>query len=132
MFETISSIAGPFPFASAIAFFSRSPEYCRPLTATISIPGPNPALWRRLKEMKVAHLVIETAFSDEERQLASLSRHLCPSALGSELAQLSGSVDVHITHIKPGEMEAVMAEVERLGTPHRIHALTAGQIIHLG
>ena len=94
--------------------------------------GPNPALWRRLKEMKVAHLVIETAFSDEERQLASLSRHLCPSALGSELAQLSGSVNVHITHIKPGEMEAVMAEIARLGTPHRIHALQAGQQIRLG
>src|SRR5947207_3762655 len=29
--------------------------------------GPNPALWQRLKDMKVAHLVIETAFSDEER-----------------------------------------------------------------
>jgi ribonuclease BN (tRNA processing enzyme) len=94
--------------------------------------GPNPALWRRLKEMKVAHLVIETAFSDEERQLARISRHLCPTALGSELQQLGGSVDVHITHIKPGEMEAVMAEIGRLGTPHRVHALEAGQVIRLG
>ena len=94
--------------------------------------GPNPALWHRLKEMKVAHLVIETAFSDEERQLARISRHLCPTALGNELAQLGGSVDVHITHIKPGEMEAVMAEIGRLGTPHRIHALAAGQQIRIG
>jgi ribonuclease BN (tRNA processing enzyme) len=94
--------------------------------------GPNPALWRRLQGMQVAHLVIETAFSDEERQLARISRHLCPTALGGELAQLSGSVDVHITHIKPGEMEAVMAEIARLGTPHRIHALEAGQVIQLG
>ena len=93
--------------------------------------GPNPALWRRLKDMRVAHLVIETAFSDEERQLARISRHLCPTALGNELAQLEGSVDVHITHIKPGEMEAVMTEIARLGTPHRIHALAAGQVIRL-
>ena len=28
--------------------------------------GPNPLLWQRLRSMKVAHLVIETAFSDEE------------------------------------------------------------------
>jgi hypothetical protein len=81
--------------------------------------------------MKVAHLIIETAFSDEERQLARISRHLCPTALGNELAQLEGSVDVHITHIKPGEMEAVMAEVGRLGTPHRIHALVTGQAMRL-
>jgi ribonuclease BN (tRNA processing enzyme) len=93
--------------------------------------GPNPALWRRLKDMQVTHLVIETAFSDEERQLARISRHLCPTALGNELAQLGGSVDVHITHIKPGEMEAVMAEVGRLGTPHRINALSAGQVMQL-
>ena len=93
--------------------------------------GPNPALWQRLKDMKVAHLVIETAFSDEERQLARISRHLCPAALGHELAQLGGSVDVHITHIKPGETEAVMSEIGRLGTPHRISALQAGQVITL-
>ena len=93
--------------------------------------GPNPALWQRLQHMKVAHLVIETAFGDDERQLACISRHLCPTALGAELAQLGGSVDVHITHIKPGEMEAVMAEIGRLGTPHRIHALAAGQQIRL-
>ena len=93
--------------------------------------GPNPLLWERLRRMRVAHLIIETAFSDEERQLARISRHLCPAALGHELAQLAGSVDVHITHIKPGEVEAVMAEIGRLGTDHRIHALTAGQVMDL-
>ncbi len=93
--------------------------------------GPNPLLWERLRQMKVAHLVIETAFSDDERQLARISRHLCPAALGHELAQLAGSVDVHITHIKPGEMEAVMEQIGRLGTAHRIHALAAGQVMAL-
>ena len=81
--------------------------------------------------MKVAHLVIETAFSDDERQLAYISRHLCPAALGHELAQLPGSVEVHITHIKPGELDAVMSEVGNLATPHRLRALTAGQTIHV-
>jgi len=94
--------------------------------------GPNPLLWERLRTMKVAHLVIETAFSDDERRLAELSQHLCPSSLRAELAQLAGSVDVHITHIKPGEVDAVMAGVERLAHPHRIHALHAGQRMELG
>ena len=93
--------------------------------------GPNPSLWQRLRGMKVAHLVIETAFSDEERLLARISRHLCPAALGHELSQLGGSVDVHITHIKPGELDAVMTEISKLGTPHRIHALSAGQVMKL-
>ena len=94
--------------------------------------GPNPLLWARLRQMKVTHLVIETAFSDEERELAGISRHLCPSSLGQELSQLAGSVDVHITHIKPGEMKAVMAQIGRLGTGHRIHALAAGQAMRIG
>ena len=94
--------------------------------------GPNPLLWERLRQMKVAHLVIETAFSDDERQLARISRHLCPSALGTELMQLAGSVDVHITHIKPGEMEAVMTQIGQLGSSHRIHALEAGQVMRVG
>ena len=94
--------------------------------------GPNPALWQRLAQLKVAHLVIETAFSDEETRLADLSRHLCPAALGRELAQLGGSVKVHITHIKPGELDAVMAEVDALNTPHRITPLRVGQVMVVG
>lgn len=97
--------------------------------------GPNPALWARLRSMKVAHLVIETAFGDDERTLARISRHLCPASLGQELAQLGGplneSVNVHITHIKPGEMEAVMAEIALQQTPHKVSALAAGQTVTL-
>jgi len=93
--------------------------------------GPNPDLWHRLQTMTVSHLVIETAFSDEERQLARISRHLCPAALGHELQHLGGSVEVHITHIKPGEMSAVMDEIGRLATPHRIRALEVGQVMQL-
>ena len=75
--------------------------------------------------------VIETAFSDEEQQLARVSRHLCPTSLRQELGYLNGSVDVHITHIKPGEIHAVMDEVARLDSPHRISALEAGQVMRL-
>ncbi len=94
--------------------------------------GPNPALWQRLRSMNVAHLVIETAFSDEELVVAEISRHLCPSLLGDELAQLGGSALVHITHIKPGEVEAVMAQIEALQSPHRVAALESGQCMEFG
>jgi len=93
--------------------------------------GPNPALWARLSSMKVTHLIIETAFSNEECELAQLSQHLCPKKLGLELNQLQGSVNVHITHIKPGEVCAVMAEVGALSTSHRLSALQAGQVLQL-
>ena len=93
---------------------------------------PGETLQERLRRLKVAHLVIETAFSDEERALARISSHLCPSSLGHELLQLEGSVAVHITHIKPGEVEAVMGQIEALGSRHRITALASGQVIVMG
>lgn len=91
--------------------------------------GPNPALWDRLRSMQIAHLVIETAFSDEEHALAELSQHLCPKTLGQQLQQLDGHVRVHVTHIKPGEGEAVMAQVRRLSTQHRVDMLVAGELM---
>jgi ribonuclease BN (tRNA processing enzyme) len=93
--------------------------------------GPNPALWQRLRHLPVAHLVIETAFANDECALAHLSQHLCPKTLAQELAQLPGSAHVHITHIKPGDVEAVMAEVQAINTPHRIAPLVAGQVLVL-
>jgi ribonuclease BN (tRNA processing enzyme) len=94
--------------------------------------GPNPALWERLAQMRVATLVIETAFGDEDIELARISRHLSPALLGKELAQLDQPADIFITHIKPGELDAVMAEIGRLNTPHRIRQLAAGQLMHVG
>jgi len=91
--------------------------------------GPNPALWARLAQLPVAALVIETAFRDEELELATVSRHLCPASLGAELRQLRQAADVYITHVKPGELETVMAEIAALATGHRIQALRSGQIL---
>jgi ribonuclease BN (tRNA processing enzyme) len=91
----------------------------------------NPALWVRLRQMKVSHLVIETAFPDEERLVAAMSRHLQTGALGQELLHLQQSAQVHITHIKPGELDQVMAEIRALGAKHCIAALEVGQVFSL-
>ncbi len=93
--------------------------------------GPNPALWRRLNSLPLAALVIETAFGNDEMELAGISQHLCPAQLEAELAQLSAATDVFITHIKPGEVEAVMAEIGAQRSRHRIQALRSGQVIRL-
>lgn len=93
--------------------------------------GPNPALWRVLKGRRIAHLVIETAFGDEERWLADLSGHLAPSSLTAELAQLDGSVPVHITHPKPGEMAAVLAQIRAIDSAHRIGPMVRGLVFEL-
>jgi ribonuclease BN (tRNA processing enzyme) len=94
--------------------------------------GPNPALWTRLAQMAVGTLVIETAFADDELELARISRHLCPSLLRQELSRLEQPAQVYITHIKPGDIDAVMTEVGAGTSRHRIAALVAGQLMNVG
>lgn len=75
--------------------------------------GPNDALWEivnRIENLK--YLIIETAFANKERHLAELSRHLCPSMLAEELVKLERDAEVYVTHLKPGETELTMQEIE--------------------
>jgi ribonuclease BN (tRNA processing enzyme) len=93
--------------------------------------APNPALWQRLQSLPVTSLVIETAFRNDEQQLAAVSRHMHPIALGHELQFLAQSANVYITHIKPGELDAVMSEIAAIDHRHHVKALAAGQVMHL-
>ena len=91
--------------------------------------GPNAALWKRLQTLPVAMLVRETAFRDDDHALAHISRHLCPAQLQLELQQLQTPVDVYITHIKPGEVETVMAEIAAQENPHTVRSLVSGMVM---
>ena len=103
--------------------------------------GHNPALWERLNRMDVAMLVIETAFSNCESELAERSRHLCPQSLAAELACIEHGrkYPIYITHTKPAETQRIMAEIQHLapisltaaGTAHDIRWLSAGQEFEL-
>ena len=91
--------------------------------------GPNDELWRcvnKIANLKV--LIIETAFSNKERYLAEVSRHLCPSMLAEELAKFEGRADVWITHLKPGEIELIMEEVEASSGAFRPRMLQNEQV----
>ena len=75
--------------------------------------GPNDALWRTVNRIRnLKYLIIETAFSNKERQLAEVSRHLCPQTLAEELEKLERDAEVYVTHLKPGEIELTMQEIE--------------------
>lgn len=58
------------------------------------------------------YLIIETAFCNRERDLALASKHLCPSMLADELEKLSGQPEIWITHLKPGEADLTMREIQ--------------------
>jgi ribonuclease BN (tRNA processing enzyme) len=91
--------------------------------------GPNNALWKvvnRIRNLK--YLIVETAFSNKERQLAEVSRHLCPETLAEELGKLERSADIYVTHLKPGEIELTMQEIEECAGEFRPRMLQNNQV----
>jgi hypothetical protein len=54
---------------------------------------------------------VETAFSNAEKKLAVLSKHLCPILLAEELKKLKLDPQIFISHLKPGEAELTMQEI---------------------
>ena len=75
--------------------------------------GPNEALWKVVNAIgNLKYLIIETVFSNKEQRLAEISRHLCPNTLAEELKNLERNAEIYITHLKPGEIEPTMLEIE--------------------
>jgi ribonuclease BN (tRNA processing enzyme) len=71
------------------------------------------ALWNVVNKIEnLRYLIIETAFSNSEKDLAVISKHLCPTMLAEELAKFKREAEVYITHLKPGELELTMQEIE--------------------
>jgi len=74
------------------------------------------------------YLIIETAFCNRERELAIAAKHFCPSLLAEELTKLERSAEIFITHLKPGEIELTMQEVEECAGQYKPRMLQNNQV----
>lgn len=83
--------------------------------------------WEILNKIKnLKYLIIETAFSDSERELAIRSKHLCPAMLGKELLKLQKMPEIFVSHLKPGESDLTMQEVSRSVKGRKMQMLESG------
>jgi ribonuclease BN (tRNA processing enzyme) len=74
----------------------------------------NDGLWKAVNAARnLKYLIIETAFSNKERDIAAASKHLCPQMLAEELEKMRATPEVYITHLKPGEGALTMKEVSQ-------------------
>ncbi|HUP96928.1 MAG TPA: 3',5'-cyclic-nucleotide phosphodiesterase [Usitatibacter sp.] len=74
----------------------------------------NDGLWKVVNATRnLKYLIIETAFSNKERDIATASKHLCPATLAEELEKMRATPEVYITHLKPGEGALTMKEVSQ-------------------
>lgn len=76
--------------------------------------GPCDAFWQTVNAIQnLRHLVIECAFPNGERHLAEMSKHYCPDRLADELRKLTRPCQIHISHLKPGQVGTTMEEIDR-------------------
>ncbi len=92
----------------------------------------NDPFWVEVNRIaNLKYLIIETAFCNRERHLAEISKHLCPAMLADELGKLSGNAEIYITHLKPGEIELTMREIEEYAGQYRPRMLQNNQVFEL-
>ncbi|MCX8017440.1 MAG: 3',5'-cyclic-nucleotide phosphodiesterase [Rhodocyclaceae bacterium] len=94
--------------------------------------GPCRPFWQAVNAIdNLSALIIETAFSNRERRLAETSQHLCPSLLVEELRFLQSRPELFITHLKPGQIELTMEEIENDIGEFRPRMLQNNQVFEL-
>lgn len=60
-------------------------------------------LWATLNALpRLDKLMIEVAFTNDDAELAKVSRHFTPALLGSEIGKLKHKPKLYLTHHKPG------------------------------
>ena len=94
--------------------------------------GACDAFWKavnRISDLK--YLIVECAFSNREERLALISKHFCPSALASELLKLERDCEIYITHLKPGQIELTMEEIEDCLGDFKARMLQNNQIFEI-
>jgi ribonuclease BN (tRNA processing enzyme) len=87
------------------------------------------SLWEVVNRIdNLKYLIVETAFSNSEIELAVTSRHFCPSLLAKDLLKLKLDPQIYITHLKPGEVELTMQEICEVVQSRKPKMLLNGQV----
>lgn len=88
----------------------------------------NDSFWPVNRIANLRYLLIETAFANREQRLAEISKHLCPNMLADELHKLTIKPEIYISHLKPGQAELTMAEIQACASDFRPTRLQNNQI----
>jgi len=88
------------------------------------------ALWDAVNRIEnLEYLIVETAFPNEEIELAMRAKHFCPSLLAKDIQKLKRNPKIFISHLKPGEVELTMREINECISGFALQMLKNGQVI---
>lgn len=92
----------------------------------------NEALWNYVNGIEnLRYLLIETAFPNDCKEIALLSKHLYPDLLAEELRNLRVPAEIYITHLKPDSADQTMREIRECVKDWQPRMLENGQVFNL-
>ncbi|PAS96386.1 MAG: hypothetical protein BSR46_15515 [Candidatus Dactylopiibacterium carminicum] len=92
----------------------------------------NPALRRALEAIsELRYLLIEAALPDSSLALAQSAGHLTPSGLFALLEALTVRPEVFVTHLKPGHVREITAQLASARLPQTLRSLARDQVFVL-
>ncbi|MFT4100160.1 MAG: 3',5'-cyclic-nucleotide phosphodiesterase [Burkholderiaceae bacterium] len=92
--------------------------------------GPNDEFWRQVNAIQnLRYLIIETAFSNREQDLAVTAKHLFPIQLAAELGKLQRDAQILITHLKPSDRVRIAQEIAAWAGRFAPRLLEGGDVI---
>ncbi len=93
---------------------------------------PNAEFWRVVNGVRdLRYLIIETAFSNKEQDLARTAKHLYPVQLSQELEKMRVEPQVLITHLKPSDRALIAQEIQAWAGRFQPEILQSGRVIDL-
>jgi ribonuclease BN (tRNA processing enzyme) len=91
---------------------------------------PTDEFWRLINGIRdLRFLIIETAFSNRERDLAITAKHLYPIELGTQLERLRTEPEVLVTHLKPSDAATIAREIDAWAGRSHPRLLEHGQVL---
>lgn len=86
-------------------------------------------LWEHVNKINnLRYLIIESAFSNRQKDIAIKSKHLCPELLVAELDKLKRPAEVYITHLKRNDADLIMREIESCAAQYSPRRLMRDQL----
>jgi cAMP phosphodiesterase len=86
-----------------------------------------PALWQMLAASpEISKVIVDCSFGNAESELAALSMHFCPSSLIDDISSMAEHIEVLIYHLKPGQEDLIMQELQATGGSRSFRALSCG------
>jgi len=83
-----------------------------------------PELWSHFtNEPKLDKVIVDCSFPNAELELANLSKHFCPQTLIKDIEGMAKTVEFLVYHLKPGQEEQIMEELQAEGSGRILKAL---------